>query len=417
MRLAGWMGAATATLVFAAGALAQHFDTNHAHGFVVGPPDGASPMERVDARRSGFAATGLPAATLRMVWHRSIGQDTENAPLVASNGDVFLLGARGEVVVFDHDGVERRRISVGTGASGPGTFTSDGTLVFVNGAGEAVGLRSDTLRYRTRVGERGALVRAAPLPLDDGGVVVASGASMAALDSEGNVRARTTLPDVISQPLLPGQSGVLAVTATGAVYAWPPGRDASRVGSFGTAVDGPAVLASPHTLLAIVDGAQISALELSDGVAFTRAIAGAGVFLPPLALRGATSYGLELTPSSTLAVAIDPNGREVLRAVVATSHAAALADGGAPLASWGSSSTLVDPSGSFAFGTAEGLVGVLTATGAVETLGEPLCVRTRPSSAPGGSGHGGQGFAGLAPAGRGAFLVACMSGQVSSIAE
>ena len=52
------------------------------------------------------------------------------------------------------------------------------------------------MRFRTRLGgERVISGRVSPLALDDGGVVVATATELTALDSEGNVRSKASLPE------------------------------------------------------------------------------------------------------------------------------------------------------------------------------------------------------------------------------
>src|SRR5262249_34962499 len=78
---------------------------------------------------------------------------------------------------------------------------------------------------------------------------------------------------------------------------------------------------------------------------------------------------------------------------------------------------LVDNAGTVAFATPDGYVGAVTpASGAVETLGDPMCLRGAglrgPSPSPPPTGAA---FAGLAPAGPNAFIVACETGTVTKI--
>jgi hypothetical protein len=403
----------------AAAALAQRFDARRPQTLVVGLSPGDAPADRVDARRTGFARSRLPTSSLRPVWRRSIGLEIDDAPLVGQDGEVIVIATRGDVVTFSPDGMERRRVSAGLGAPGPGVILASGTIVVVNGAGEAVGIRDGVIRFRTHVGERNAPQKAAPLALDDGGAVVAVGAELTSLDAEGNVRARATLPEPAAWPLVPGLGKVVAVAAGGAVYAWAPGREPVLAGSFGGAVEGGAVAVDDRTLLAVVDGTHLSALDLERGVTATRSLASAGLYLGPPSIRGTTTHLLALTLGSVIATSIDPAGQEVGNHVVETPSLALLTDGGAaPLLAPTRTPTLVDAAGTLAFGTPDGHIGVVTASGEVETLGESICTGGRsprwpaPGSAP---GHAGGGFAGFAPAGDSGFVVLCESGQLARI--
>src|SRR5579864_1741416 len=108
-------------------------------------------------------------------------------------------------------------------------MTSDGTVVFATGSGDAVGVRrtSPRPRFVSRIGgERN--MRAAPLALDDGGVVVATMTDLVVLDAEGGVRSRVTLADRADAPLLAAGDKVLAISPAGTVYGWTPGREPVR---------------------------------------------------------------------------------------------------------------------------------------------------------------------------------------------
>src|SRR5208283_2908429 len=102
---------------------------------------------------------------------------------------------------------------------GPGALLSDDTLVFADGAGEAVAVRDGSVRWRSRFG-RPSSAHAGPLPLDDGGVVVGSGPDLAVLDAAGGERARIVLAEVTSHPLTWGLDQILAIGDTGTVWAW-----------------------------------------------------------------------------------------------------------------------------------------------------------------------------------------------------
>ncbi len=149
----------------------------------------------------------------------------------------------------------------------------------MSSAGDAVGIRrtSPRPRFVTRIGgERN--VRSAPLSLDDGGVVVATGSDLVVLDSEGLVRSRVSLPETPAAPLLASGDRVIAVTSTGAVYGWTPGRE---LGSFGAPIDGGAALADANTLLAVIEGNHLVELDLARGARSTRSIATQGLYLGP----------------------------------------------------------------------------------------------------------------------------------------
>ncbi len=415
----------------AAVASAQRFDPRRARTLVVGAPSGPAPMDRVDARRSGCAPLPLPSGTLRIAWRRSLGMTIDRAPLVDGAGDVTVIATRGDVIVLDPEGNERAHTAVGASAVSGAALLSDGTVAFVTGAGEAVGVQLGAVRFRTRLGGDRAVAasRSAPLPLDDGGVVVSSATELVALDAEGNVRARASLRDPIAGPLVAALGKVVAVTAAGAVYAWAPGREPSRVGSFGGVVDGGVALEGDHTLVAIVDGSQLAELDLVRGVTSSRAVAsGSGVahFSGPPALRGTTATFFAVAAARTFVLTIDAAGQEVARQGVAVGALAPLPDGGAPAPSLEPHvGVLVDPRGVVAFASPDGQVGSISPGGALDVLGEQVCERGGGSGARGGSAgtagassaRSGSVFAGIAPAGPAAFVVACESGVVAKVVE
>ena len=407
-----------ASLAFAAGvtvrtADAQRIDPRRPSVFVVGPPGGASPTVRGDARRSGRAPELLPSGTLRIAWRKTLGLSVEQPALVSADGMLAIVTAsRGDVIFLDADGDEKGRVSAGASAVGPATMTSDGTVVFTTSAGEVVGIRRTSARprYVTRIGgERNA--RAAPLSLDDGGVVLATGTDLVVIDAEGNVRARTSLTETPAASLLASGERVVAVSGTGAVYGWTPGREPVRLGTFGGPIDGGAALADANTLVAVIEGNHLVELDLTRGARSSRSIASQGLYLGPPSVRsvegGTLATLLAQTASRAFVVTIDPAGQETARAPIATFVPKTLADGGpAALVPGAHVGPLVDGRGVVAFAAPEdGRVGVVGPDGAVDTIGELICTRTSRSA----------GIAGLTPLGRGAFIVTCESGAVAKI--
>jgi hypothetical protein len=278
--------------------------------------------------------------------------------------------------------------------------------VVVSTAGEAVGATKLGVRFRTRLGgDRGG--GTAPLPLEDGGVVVSSATELDALDSAGTVRARASLPEpTVGGSLIATGGRVVVVAASGVVYAWTPGQEVTRTGSFGGIVDGGASALDDHTLVAVVDKSRIVALDLDRGVAVPRTATLVGAYLGPLAVRGNLVYGMLQTPVQTFVVAIDNAGNEVLRsAVTAPMPVSAATDGGAGFVPFASSGVVVDPAGWVAFSTGDGSVGLVDPAGVVTLPPNPPCLRTR---------NTGRGAAvrGIVPVGPGAFVVACENGTL-----
>ncbi|MDB4933031.1 MAG: hypothetical protein JWP87_3 [Labilithrix sp.] len=409
-------GFAIAATVGRAGA--QRIDPRRPSVFVVGPAGGASPTMRTDARRTGSTKDVLPSGVLRVAWRKTIGLSIEQPALVGADGMLAVVTAtRGDVIFLDADGEEKGRVTAGTSSVGPATMTSDGTVVFTTSAGDAVGVKRTIPRPRfvTRIGgERNP--RAAPLSLDDGGVVVATLSDLVVLDAEGNVRSRVSLPEMPAAPLLASGDKVIAVAVTGAVYGWTPGREPVRLGSFGAPIDGGATLADASTLLAVIEGNHLVELDLARGTRTSRSIAAQGLYLGPPSVRpvpGASGGGAMLatllaqTPNRVFVVSVDPGGQETARAPIANVTPPVLPDGGpAPLAAKPHTGPLVDARGAVAFANPDdGHVGVVGPDGAVDTASELICTRTSRSA----------GVAGLTPLGRGAFAVTCEGGVIAKV--
>lgn len=359
----------------------------------------------------------------------------ERAPLVDGKENTFVVGVRGDVVAIASDGTERWRAPTLAAQAGPPAMLSDGAIVFLDAAGEAVAVRDGAVRWRVRVApedRRSEAGRAAPLPLDDGGVVVATWRDLVVLDSEGRERARTTLAEPTSAPLVAALGKVVAVTASGAVWTWTPGApEPIRVASFGSPIDGCAAMADAQTLVAVTAAqAHVVAIDLVRGSTTTRAVAPTGaVWLGPPALRGGRAHVILLSSTGELEaqIAVTPTRGEAAdpspwTPVLLHARAASIAaDGGAaPLTGYPHTPPLVDSNGTVAFATIAGDVGIQSGEG-VDLLVNP-CGGTRASGAEEGSEpwalsvHPASPIVvGLAPLGPGTFVVACRSGAVVAV--
>ncbi len=404
-------GAALAVVALLHDAEAQRIDPRRPTSLVVGSPPGASPMQRVDARRSGVSKAPLPSGTLRIAWRKTTGLTLEQPALSGADGTLAVVSVRGDVSFLDADGEERATVKVGAAQVGPAAMTSDGTVVYTTNAGDAIGVRRSSTqpRFTTRIGgERN--MRAAPLALDDGGVVVATMTDLVVLDSEGNVRSRVSLPEAPSAPLVAAGDKILAVTSSGTVFGWAPGHEPIRLGSFGAPIDGGAVLTDSGALVAVIEGNHLAEVDIVRGGRSTRAIASQGLYLGPPSVRtgpGGTSIAtlLALTLSRGFVVTLDPGGQELLRAPIASFTPTVLPDGGAPpLVAPPHVGPIVDARGAVAFAATDGHIGVVGPDGAVDTIGEILCTKGVRS-----------GVVGLTPFGSGAFAVTCDGGIVTRV--
>jgi outer membrane protein assembly factor BamB len=437
-RLVGAPAAAVIAIAAALGAPrgagADVIDPLLPRAVTLGAPRGAAPSERLDGRRTGRARGRLPQAPVEM-WRRHVTAGIEQPPLVDTNDNILLTLATPEALKLGPDGKEiwRARLGSSPAAAAP-VLTNDGTLVVITAAGQAWGLAPNgAVRFVTSLGVRGRDVEAAPLALEDGGVLVASGATLVEIDRDGAIRARASVdarvgPGVIAGSaesritgaLIEAPRGATRITASalfttesGAVYGFRPPGAPRRLGTFGGQVRRGAVLANDRTLLAVVDGRRLVALDLPTGSAHVLTSA------PPLtALDGPVA----VTPASRGELAIvalqngtllglDAAGNEKLRVLLDKQAPPPDAFGSASppvggmlspptegffgnFTSSASPPVIVDAEGRVAFVRLGGRLGVVDASGAVALASERPCAS--PTS--------------LTPAGDRRMLLACRDG-------
>jgi hypothetical protein len=390
-------------LLLAGAAAAQTLETRRARTLVVGTPNGGARVDRVTRGRTGQSQDALPAASLRIQWQTPfLGMGIEQAPLVDPAGTTLVVGAQGDVVAIGRDGAQLWQAATAAIQPGPAALLSDGSMVFATGSGDAVAVREGRLRWRSRFGRADA-AHPAPLPLEDGGVVVATGRDLAVLDADGNERARATLPESATAPLVSALGRVVIVASSGTVYAWALGGEPARVGSFGSSVDQGAALVDDHTLVAVTSAhTHLTAVDLTNGSMTTRAIAASSLWLGPPTTQGGVAHLLAMTQTSDLLVGLDAAGSEVGRALLGTRPVLLGPDGGpAALVAPPHVPPIVDRAGVVAFATNQG-VGV--ASGATVEFVADVC----PVASNGAA-------AGLAPLGAGAFVLACRAGSLVAL--
>ena len=408
--------ACAAVGLHALAARAQVVGAERPRTLTVGMPPGAR-SELVDPARTSLARTPLPASGLRVAWRATAGGPLEHAPLVDARGTTYAITARGDAIALGPDGAERWRAPTGALAPGSATLLSDDTLVFVDASSVAVAVRDGTVRWRTKIGAPDP-DRPAPLPLLDGGVVVATSRELAVLDADGHERARTTLPEPCVRPLISALGRVVAVAATGAVWTWLPGApEPTRVASFASGPDSDAALADDHTLVAVIGGhTTLAAVDLLHGTTSSRAIAPAGAWRGPAAMRGGIATLVLAGLAGEAALSLDVSGRELSRAPLFAHSGLVRGDGGAPFgADQAAQPLLVDADGTLVFSTPEGALGAA----AMGTSSEPpveviadVCPRP---GALGGAPRGESAVAGLAPLSAASFVAACRSGTLVAI--
>ncbi|HEX4447518.1 MAG TPA: PQQ-binding-like beta-propeller repeat protein [Polyangiaceae bacterium] len=396
---------------------AQTVDAERSRTLTVGLPPGAR-AEQVDAARTSLSRTRLPASGLRVAWRAPAGAPLEHAPLVDARGTTYAVTMRGDALAVGPDGAERWRSPTGGLGPGPATLLADDTLVFVDATGVAIAVREGTVRWRAKIGAADP-DRPAPLPLVDGGVVVATSREVSVLDAEGHERARTTFPEPCFGPLISALGRVVAVATSGVVWAWAPGApEPTRAGSFISAPDSDAAMADDHTLVAVVGGrTTLAAVDLLHGTTASRAIAPGGVWRGAPAMRGAMATLVLASPSGESALSLDASGRELSRALLFARSGLARGDAGAPPAGPAAAEPLlIDPGGTLVFTTPEGAFGASPMGASSDPPVEVLTdVCPRPGAL-GGAPQGQSPVAGLAPLATGSFVAACRSGTLVAIA-
>jgi len=375
---------------------------------VAGAPHGAAPAERVDGRRTGRATSRLPFPPTE-VWQRRVSGGLDVSPIVDAQGSIVAALTSPHVAKLAQDGRELWRTHVGAPALAPPAILSDGTIVVITTAGQAAGLAPDGgVKFTSSLGLKGKDTDVAPLATTEGGLVVAAGRSIVAIDADGIVRARAALEERASAALVAGPEGTLVTTESGTVYLFRPPGAPRRVGAFGGALRRGAVLADARTLLGVVEGKNLVALDLPTGTAHVRsgAVSGSGYFdgPPAVAFSGRAVTGTY----GGLLLEVDSSGAEralatLEKQLITGSPDAGAVAGGALLAVdlRQSPPVVVDPDGRVAFARVAGRVGVVAPDGAVAIVNERLC---------------GTPLA-VQPAGERRMLVACRDGTLWMIGE
>jgi hypothetical protein len=374
----------------------ESIDPTLPQSWTVGAPRGAAPMGRVDARRSGRSASPLPSAP-RVLWRARVQGGIAHAVVVDGTGAVVVASQIATLTQLRPDG--KIAWSARTGALPAATapvLLSDGTRVVLNGGGELLGFDASG---KQKISAKLALVTsmrvAEPLPLEDGGVVVAAGRSALRLDRSGSTQASARL-DAEIVALVARGSDTLLVTERGEVHSWHPPAEPSRLGSFAGRIDGVAL--ARGRLTAVVDQKKLVDLELSTGLRSERTEPPGGLAGPPALSADGTSR--TLTPDGLL-LAHDAKGNETVR--VALEPASQLGDGGSAIfgGAGGSPPVIVDDQRRVGF-VRPGLdAGIVDPSGTIRAAKGAACLDP----------------IGVAPAGSARMVLACRSGVVYMIGD
>lgn len=349
-------------------------------------------MARVDPARTA-TVDELPEVP-RETWTRAMHSGIELPVAIDETGAIVVAATGGDVVQLHADGTEQWKSRVGI--SGPSTgpvITSDRTRVVLTSLGEVWGLSpTGRVKFRLDLSGMGRDPRVAPLPRDDGTVVVGVASRVAVLGPDGSLLDHTSAGELIVGAIVAVRNGVLVTTDSGSVLVWSPPLTARLVGSFkGSAREG-AALVDERSVVAVVDHHKLVSMDLRTGTLTTLASApwldGPPTAGPHAVAYAATSSGLLLGVSSR---------SEVLRVAVQP-QASGGEDGGTGgiPAHRADPPLLVDRSSRVAFARSDGRVGIVLPSGAVRLASTAGCPEPT----------------GLTPAGRARFVVTCRSGAI-----
>ncbi|AUX45694.1 hypothetical protein SOCE26_071900 [Sorangium cellulosum] len=405
VRRAGLVAAAALLPAAAPLALADGVDSSRPYTLVVGAPRGFAPSERLDARRTGRSPARLPFPA-QEAWRKQLRGGIDTAPLADPRGDLVVALTVPEVVKLGADGRERWRVRIGDSAPlAPAVITSDGTLALITSSGFVWGLTpAGGVRFAVPLGVRGRDADVTPLALDDGGLVAAAGRALVELTPDGSVRARAEIAERATGALLAGPEGTLVTTESGAVLSWRPPSAPRQLGALGGTPRRGAALADARTLLAVVDGRRLVALDLPTGTTSVRSGTPFGALDGPPAV-GARGVAFVLS-SAGLLLGVDAAGNEAIRIAVDRPPPAPPPDAGlsallGPADVKPSPPVVIDRDGRVGFARAGGRAGVVDANGSVSVAAERVC------STP----------VAVVPAGEERMAVACRDGTVVMLAR
>jgi hypothetical protein len=369
-------------------ARADTLDPTMPRTVVVGPPRGAAPSDRLDPHRTGRARTRLPSPPVEL-WRRHVSGNVEQPPVVDADGNVLVALSVAEVVKLGPDARELWRARLGAApAAVPPLLLADGTLVVLTLAGAAVGLTpGGALRFVTPLGFlKRDVVDTVPVALENGDLLIAAGNAVVVLDADGVVRARGAFddrtsgaPERAAGAVIDAAGGALVTTASGGVYRFRPPAAPRKIGSLGGVPSRGALLADERTLVSIVDGRRVVALDLPTGTTHVRS--SGYLFDAPPALAGG---GLLLVATQLgMMLGIDPAGNERVHlwldkppqggAAGSSGSPAGLAAFAAPADVKPSPPVVVDADGRIAFVRAGGRLGVVSPEGKVHVASERIC--------------------------------------------
>jgi len=357
---------------------------------VVGAPRGAAPSERLDPRRTGRARTRLPSTPVEL-WRRHVNGNVDVSPIVDDAGDIYVALTVSELVKLGPDAREQWRAGLANAAAAAApALLADGTVVVITSTGALWGFTpGGSVRFMTPLGLSRKDLDTVPLALATGGLIVAGGSTLVEIDADGVVRARATLdergpgaggasPERVAGAVVEGPGGALVTTTTGSVYRFRPPAPPRKVGSFGGIPVRGAMAADDRTLVAVVDGRRVVALDLPTGT--THVLSGGMMFdaPPTLGPNGLVYASAQLG----MLLGVDAAGNEKVHVLLDKAQPPPLAPatmvGGAvtfvaPADLKPSPPLVIDPSGRVAFVRPAGRAGLVTPEGKVEVVADRVC--------------------------------------------
>lgn len=238
-------------------------DAATAHAFVVGPGAALAACELIDASDSSRARSRLPRApglAFRTRLPGGIGQ----APASDGAGNVIIVHGEPRISKLDAQGRTLWSERLPSEPTTAPVLTSDGSIflvtrdadaLFIDALGKVVRKRGLPLAEQRH--------RSLAIPTLSGGAFVASGTVLVEIDARGEIARQAHAPSNVTG-IAESSSGLITISEAGAVARGHATGDFEFVANLGGVTpDGGAVQAG--RLFAIVDGHKLVVLDLSTG--------------------------------------------------------------------------------------------------------------------------------------------------------
>jgi hypothetical protein len=384
---AGWAQRAVA---WAAGALAASLASSSAaadvttslpHGFWLAPPGGSASAREVDASGSRRAGVLPEPTTARVAWQRRIAGGASGNVLVDASGAIFVPGLR-SMTELGADGSLRHELAAPSSTSLVAALLADGTRVVLTRESRLLGWSADgATTLQVDLPAPPPSTSAALVPLDDGGLLVAVGRWLFALDASRGSPLYTSIPAAVAQVRQVGPH-LLIVDERGRVLEWRRGKPLREVGELSAPAT--AALGDGSRLVALTTARTLETLDAPTGRRSEIARFDAPGPLPLLALS---------EPEAWIALGPEGDWMKLGPSVsTASSRSSARRDGGVVR----DAHLLVDPQGAVAFWAANRPLSLSGSGGGEGQLGDVRCADP----------------VALAPAGPGRLVAVCASGSL-----